>query len=913
MKTRVAIIVAALFCAFLWSAGARAEEPIIIEVVVRGEAPQHAEQIKRIVPLRKGEPLTLIDIARTISLLKKTGLYRNIRVDEEQLPDGVRVLIDLEPQRFVRRVRFKGVFPMFESELRNAVTIREGNVYKQEEIDKNVKRLEVFLQEEGFFESEVGADVELDRKTGDVIITFRLSKGFTYSLKKVVTEGNNFLSNSRIKLIIRRKMPFRYRKEKLDEGLQAVVEAYHRKGFYEAGVKLESIELDPGLSVVTVHLLIHEGPRVMVKIRGNRNILDERIKRELTFATEQSVDEYEMNACARKIEALYKSRGYLFATVGRQVNELTDRKGNSYTEIVFIVNEGPKVKVKEVKFRGSNIFESKKLRKQMIVSRRRAFGRAPLLAEEVLEDDLTAIETFYRNWGFEEVRVGTPEINLLNRKGTKAEIVVPIHEGPQTVVRDVVFKGVEFFEAERILAELTLVSGTPYDPTRLSTDKRKLVLLYADWGFPYAKISQKVRRSDEEGLLRNVVINYEVREGIRVEVGEVVIRGNYRTKGRVLSREIEIRPGEPFSYSALLTSRRNLRTLAFLYSARLETLGLEERMEVLHLLLAVRERPVRTVDLGVGYDSDLGPNAQVELADLNLFGYGKVGKLKLMGGGDITRVEVLYTDLRFMGSRILADSGLMWSYERRESFDLTQVEGRFSLTKKLTTYLTGTLAARTSWNLLGNVDADEVEDITDEENVLMGLGPSIVHDTRDDFIDPSDGWFNRVKVEYVQEFTWGDEFVKIEGQASHFATLMGSVVLATSLNVGHIEPLGDSDVPLQEVYFVGGNRSVRGYSEDGLGPHNAEGEPLGGLDKIVTNFELRFPVWRFVRGVVFCDSGQLAADFSQLKFIEQMFTVGAGVRLLTPVGPVRLDWGYKLEPVSWERRYRWHFSFGYPF
>ncbi len=112
---------------------------------------------------------------------------------------------------------------------------------------------------------------------------------------------------------------------------------------------------------------------------------------------------------------------------------------------------------------------------------------------------------------------------------------------------------------------------------------------------------------------------------------------------------------------------------------------------------------------------------------------------------------------------------------------------------------------------------------------------------------------------------------------------------------------------------MGGGRSVRGYSEDGLGPRTPGGKPAGGLDMIVTNVELRFPIYSVFRGVFFIDSGQLVTGLNRLSPDNQLFTVGAGLRVYTPVGPIRLDWGYKLEPSDYERRYRWHFSFGYPF
>ena len=893
--------------------GAQSAEPVIREVAIKGEDQQHAEQLKRIIPLREGDELSVANIARTVSLLKKTGFYKVIQIEEEQVPDGVRVVITLEPNRFVRKIRFKGAFPIFETELQKIITVKEGAVYDPDKIAEDINRLEAFLKQQGYFDGRVEVDLKPDIKTGDVILTFRLKKGLTYRLRKVTADGNKNLPVETIKLIIRRHMFFQFNKEKLEKGISAILKNYNLKGFYEAEVKIGDIDLEPDFHTVAVHLHIKEGPRANVVILGNRHAGNARLLRETTLADQKSIDEYEIAESANKMAEFYRQHGYRNVRIEYEINKTVDEKNNPLTEITYRVNEGPKVRVKKVKFRGAQSFDQKKLRKQMITGRRRAWGRASLLVDSTLSDDLAAVRTFYNNWGFEEAGVGTPEIKLRNRKGSKVIVIIPVKEGPQAKVRDVKFEGMEFFETEYALNKLKLVPGTPFDSAILEADKRRLLILYADYGFPYAKISQKIERAGPGSGAGDAVIKYSIQEGARVTVGETLIRGNYETKGRVLTREVEIQSGEPFGYSGLLASRRNLRSLPFLYTARLDTLGLEENMDIVHLLLEVRERPVRTVDLGFGYDSDLGPNLWLEMSDLNLFGLGKTGRLKLMGGGDITMASALYSDPRFMGSRIRADASMAYSYEIHETFNLTQTAGKVSLTKKLTPHLTGTLGARTSWNRLSDIRGEISPDITTQENTLIGWGPLLVYDTRDDFIDPSKGWFNRISVEYVEELIHANRFVKTEGQASHFDAITPRVVLATSLTLGHIEPVGDSRVPLQEVFFVGGNRSVRGWSEDGLGPRGHGGTPLGGLDKIVTSVELRFPIYRFIHGVVFSDSGQLVASPDELKLDNQLFSVGAGIRLMTPVGPVRLDWGYKLEPSEFENRWRIHFSFGYPF
>lgn len=894
-----------------------ASRGIIREVRIAGEDQAHADQIKRIIPLEVGDELTVTNMARAASILKKTGLYKNITILYEYAEDnsGVIVDIELEPQRFVRRVRFKGAFPVFETELRNTVRIREGVAYDTAVVEEDVKRLHNFLQGEGYFESEVDYDVESDLKTGDAIVTFSIrKKGTRYIVRKVVAQGNDSVSDRSINWTVRKIIPLRYRKEMIDKAIDAVLDKYHQEGFYEAKVKLGNIEIDSAIRAVTIPIVIEEGDRTKVDIKGNLYITDSRIRKELTFVDMMTVDSYEVIASSGKIVELYHSSGFRNAKVSWKYEEKKAEGNRKLKLIEYSIEEGPRVKVKKVRFIGAKAFPEKKLKKQIITGRNRSFGRASLLVDKVLDEDIEALKAFYRSWGYEDVQITADKVRIVSN-GKKAKVRIIINEGLPTIVREVSFEGAEFFmpDGKPILSKIQLIEGAAFDPAVLAVDKRKLLVLYADYGFPYVKVSQKVVPLGQDENEKKAAIRYSVIEGDRVEIGETIIRGNYKTRGRVFTRELELNSGEPFSYTGLLESRRNLRSLPFLYSAKLETLGFEENMDIVHLLISVRERPVRTIDFGVGYDSDLGPNAWTELGTLNLLGYGKTGRVLLMGGGDITRAELQYIDPRFLGSKFQANSLINWGYEIHPFFNLTQVAGTFALNKKFQYHITGTAAARMAWNRLSNVKIENIEEINIEENTLMGIGPVLLYDTRDDFIDPSRGWFNRVSAEYVEEFVNNNRFVKTEGQASNFLPITGRVILASNITIGHIEPLGPSLVPLQEVYFVGGNRTVRGFSEDGLGPHIPDGTAIGGLDRIVTNLELRFPIWSFVNGVVFWDSGQLVTSLNEIDPENQMHTIGVGMRLMTPVGPVRLDWGYKLEPVWWENRTRWHFSFGYPF
>lgn len=884
---------------------------IIKEIIIAGEGVQNPDQLIRILPFKEGDVFSLSEIAKGMNVLKKTGLFENISWEAEESNDGIIVIISLTPVKFIKVIKFKGAFPLFESDLRRTIQIREGDPFDYDKIKRDEKRLERFLENEGYFHSTVVAKAELDKKTGDLILTFEISKGFTYNLFDVRPHGNTVFSDFWIRSVFRRHMLFRYRRESLDSAVADLLEMYHSRGYFEARIKVREIELDEVFRTVVVYLDIQEGKKAVIKMKGDRHISERKLRKQMIFVEEQSIDEFDVETSARRLEELYRSRGFRNAKVSYKIEVKESKEGKAHV-ITFLIEPGDKVVVRKVVFKGKTEFTSAKLEKQVLTGRKKHFWQTPVLVDSVLADDVVALENFYKKWGFEEVQIATPEL-VFNKRGTKVKVYFHIQEGKQTTVGTVSFEGIEFFEPQDAMSALYLLPGAVFDATELAQDKQRLLLLYANHGFPYAEVAQRVEYEDTpQGKL--VHITYSIRENERVRVGELIVRGNYKTHARVLTREIELVQGGPFSYDDLLTSRRNLRSLGFLSAVRLDTIGLEERLDTAHLLLLVHESRARSFDLGLGYDSEYGPLASFSARNLNLFGLGKAGKLTLMGGGLLNQAELTYSDPRFMGFRVRADITGAISYYDREAYDLTQASARFAFFRRLSQKFSLTVGVRTEWNDLSNViDQEAVADLDVTENIVSAIGPELIYDTRNDFINPSNGSLIISRLEYAQDFLNDSNWIKSFFHATTYISGESPTVLVLSVRVGHIEPIGSSLVPIQEAFFVGGSRTVRGYSEDGLGPRTATGDPIGGLDMIITNMEIRFPIWSVIHGVVFIDSGQVAPSVGELSLDNQLFTVGTGIRLYTPVGPVRLDWGYKLEPSPYERRYRWHFSFGYPF
>ena len=139
-------------------------------------------------------------------------------------------------------------------------------------------------------------------------------------------------------------------------------------------------------------------------------------------------------------------------------------------------------------------------------------------------------------------------------------------------------------------------------------------------------------------------------------------------------------------------------------------------------------------------------------------------------------------------------------------------------------------------------------------------------------------------------------------------------MVALAARLGLATPYGGTqDLPIEDRFYAGGANSVRGYREQRVGPLDAQGDPLGGNALVVLNAEWRFPIWRVLGGVVFVDAGTVTSQVNQLAWDTFRVGTGGGLRLNTPVGPIRVDFGYALTPIPGEGRFQAYFALGNPF
>lgn len=406
---------------------------------------------------------------------------------------------------------------------------------------------------------------------------------------------------------------------------------------------------------------------------------------------------------------------------------------------------------------------------------------------------------------------------------------------------------------------------------------------------------------------------------IRVDEGRRFLFGDTRFEGLVtlpdpvVQMNLAYKKGDPYRTADIF------RTQSQLYQTNLfEEVSIRSSTStvgVADILIVFRQKPMRWVKGGVGYGSEERQRFSLSLSDNNFGRRGYKMELSALLSAIWLEYKAEFVNRYLFGRRVEQRTVVSWRSEDRDGYSFERILGDAGLGRALRWRTNGTVNLRLQRTNTFDVDpaiANVTPDISDQRSVVFGVN----RDATNDLFFPTDGLRSFLTLERAGGFLGGNIYYHRANVESRFyRTPFRPVTIAVAGRAGIIQPYGLSeDVPIFERFFLGGGNSVRGYSERGVGPRDPDDNPTGGEFLLRANFELRFPiVWRF-NGAVFFDGGQVGQNSGDVRPSEWRTSAGAGLRFTTPVGPFRLDWGYKLNPPPGDRdRWRFHLSLGESF
>ena len=739
-------------------------------------------------------------------------------------------------------------------------------------------------------------------------------------------EGKGETDSLRRRVKLRNGQPFSARK--MQEGSAEIKRFYLDKGYLEDSVR--ALPQEQG-KTVDVRYAIDRGRRIDVRIVGAGGE-EKKIRARLEELWQGALFTMDLVEEARsEIAKYYREIGHYTVVVDRTSETLED----GTMRVSFQIDPGETVLIEEVTIQGNKELPDERIRRQMLTRPSALFSRNPL-KPDVLEEDVGSIRSLYLEQGFLGARV-EPHITL-SPDGKVARVVISIEERERSKVGSVTFQPRTEGVAEKELAKLVpLRRGSPYGPDLASGGENALRLFYDAHGYPDVVVTTEAKRDGQ-----TVDVTYQIEPGQKQSIQRIDIEGNQRTAAKVISRELHMTPGDAVSREQMREAQQRLYRLGIFEGVTIDTApaaGASERV----LRVRVRETENLTAGVGVGYDSESGPRGTVELADANFWGRARYVGVQARASAKDDRLQTVWKEPRLSGRNWDSTWSSFWERVERESFDFRRIGTSFLVNLKHSSTLTTLLrynfnvsnvfnVSTLDSNVLSELQTETGQKLEPGRTRLASAGVGVVRDTRDSPFSPQRGTYLSADVRtFVPAVGSQKSFVKMFFQGTYQRQLAPSLVFATSARLG-IAPTfaGTASVPLVERFFGGGDNTVRGFPRDLLGSNadrDSDGttdnpggtlvrqspgglKPLGGEALLIFNQELRFPIRHWLGGVVFYDAGNVYLRPSDLSFSDLRHTIGSGLRLETPVGPIRLEYGHKLDRQRGEGRGQFYISIG---
>jgi outer membrane protein insertion porin family/translocation and assembly module TamA len=610
--------------------------------------------------------------------------------------------------------------------------------------------------------------------------------------------------------------------------------------------------------------------------------------------------------------------------------------------------EGGGVKVSRFTFNGAQAVTPDQLKSVLATSAssRLPWGQKHYFSREQFEADLKRIVAFYRDRGYPDARVTTFDTKL-NPEQTSVDLSVTIDEGKPVRVAQVMFEGFDALPAQHrttLESNLPLRVGQPLDRALLQASRESALDELRDHGFPYASVKMTEVAGSSE---RERIVTLTADPGPLSTFGPIEIVGNTSVGDEAIRRQLTYRPGGPYRQSALQQSQRKLYGAELFEFANVEPVRNDDQPPEIPTRVTVTEGKHQRVNFGVGYGTEEKGRVQVDWRHVNFLGGARTAGLLARYSALDRGVRLNFKEPYFFAPRYeLNLTGQSW-YADEPTYTLQTNGGRATVTRQFRRGGGPVLGSRPS-NSLSFTYANELEQysITNEalqdlsfrdELIALGLDPrtgtgrgtrsalsiDAGRNTTNNLLDARRGYLASVHLEQAGKWLGGTyDYYELTTEARYFKSF-GNVVAAVQARVGSIDGFGEqeSDVPFFKRYFLGGATTLRGWGRFEVSPLSGGGLPIGGASFANFSAELRAPVWRSLGAVVFLDGGNVWTNPWEMGLDSLRYDVGPGLRYQTPIGPIRADIGYQLNPISnllangrpQSRRFRFHFSIGQAF
>jgi outer membrane protein assembly complex protein YaeT len=882
-------------------------------------------------PLESGKPFDYAVERESLRKLYATGDYSDIRVTATPEAEGLHVNFIVRRNYYNNVVRIEGLKePPTAPAALAALRLNLGEPFRESSVREAVSRLQDALRAEGLYQAKVSWDLAPHSDTRQMDITINVESGPRARVGGFAVQNQTPFPESELLRRSKIKPKTEITSARLTRGSQRLKKFLVNQGYLGAGVLITTGTYDAASNNVPLNYEITAGPRVRLEVNGAK-LSKGKERKLLPIYAEGAVDEDLLQEGRRNLRDYFQREGYFDADVQVASHEAPQ---SSERVITYEITRGDRFRLAGVSFDGNKYF-----RRELLFSRLQiqpaSFAVSGRFSQRMVRDDADSIRAVYVSNGFLGAQVSSDIDN--NYQGKKGNLFVAFHiiEGEQTRVADLSLEGNHTITTDALLAVVGSTPGQPYSEAGVASDRNNILAMYYNEGFPEAHFQESVEPGASP---TQVCLTYQIAEGRRIEVAKVLLTGYQFTRPGIISRQVQIEPGGPLREGDVVDTQRRLYNLGVFNRVAIAPQNPNGTDPLKTVVVDTEEGKRYTIGYGGGFEiqriaggsnnpsgTTLGasPRGIFEISRSNMFGRAQTLSFKARASTLQYRTVLSYIADNFLANKKLSLqlTGFADKTQDINTFTSTRYEGAIQLIQNLrpgTSLLYRYFYRRVEASDI-RITPDQIP-LFNQPTLVSGFGLTYARDRRDNPGDPKRGTFNTADASVALRSVGSSaNFYRFFAQNSTYYAFGRAFVFARSTRFGVQETFGsttEADVPLPERFFAGGGTSIRGFGLNQAGPRDpVTGFPIGGLALLAFNQELRFPmklpfIGNRLGGTAFYDAGNVYSDIRHISFAWKLpannnlayfsHTVGFGVRYPTPVGPVRVDFGYQINPANYQ-------------
>lgn len=854
----------------------------IRRIEYQAELPIDRSRYDLLIGLKIGDDLTRSGVKKALQALYDTGRFSSMAAEVSPDGDGVALVFRLNLTYYFNRFVIRGAPDVRGRAPWEVLALPVGERFTSKRLEDVQRMVQDYMKEQGYFQSVVKLRSESDFQKHQVDVYLDVAAGRQPRVRSVTVTGVPPFEEREIRSKLGAAAGKKYSRRRVMRRLDSIRESLAARGYFTALPQFsESYETSDNTIALTVN--VANFGRDRIRIDGFK-VEKSRLRQMLPLLSGERTESDSHEDGLQALKSYLIENGYPDA--GVEVKEERDKHDTRMVR--YIVQAGRKVTIAYVRFQGNRALSDGDLQAVLQLQPGR-LGRKTAFNKSMLDSDVDSLRALYDLHGYLEAKI-TAQTEML-KDASGLGITFHCEEGRFSRAKSVGLSGNESIASSVLSPKMQLKEGGPYSPQIAERDRQALLAAYNDAGFLQVRVSYHAGEPDKSGAYP---VEFKIEESIQSRIDQVIVLGNHRTRESLIQKKIHLRANDPLSLGKMLETQQALYNIGVFDRVKVAPQNPDSVTPFQNVIIRLDEAKRFTVRYGLGYQEREKVRGTIELSQLNILGTGQRADLRLRASGieQLAALNFQQPQFRFLP----VNSYLTLSAQKKQevSYDVTRFNFSYQYSYELNTH---------SWGLLRygfrrvRVFNSQVEPAReDTPRTLSTISAIYINDTRDNYLDPEKGFFTSTDLSLTTRLLGSNSYYSLFSQNSYYRKLRGSMSTAVSLRFGLAVPFGrDTDLPISERFFAGGASSLRGFDIDKAGPLDPDTfAPTGGNALFVGNLELRTPPWHSLFLAGFYDTGNVFRYLGDFSLSQFSHTLGVGIRIKTPFGPLRADYGFNL-------------------